>query len=239
MSANDKKFVLKRKTAEELETYFDQRGLLPTSQSPVSPNTVSADVLLTAADIGKMVEGKGIYIGTWKADHPEGKFSFEAGGLELYPPGLKEVFNVFAAPEDLKDTLGERLEVTFNKASRHLDALKNWHGYDGHGFADYEELYVALRDLTYKGEWIVPPSDIMGLTLLKSEVRQALPGLSTGPDAVPYWGQPMPSTVQDMEGFLPPEQALFKYSSDSSASCMPMDDRKAACLRLVRLEVRR
>lgn len=124
--SNDKKIELKRKTDEEIKTYFEQRGLTPPS-----------NLRLTDADIGKMVEGQGIYIGFWQ------------------PKGLSRVFNVFAAPEDLP------VKMNYEQTVKYMAGLKNWHGQDGASYPTDEELRKAMADGNYTGGWVVPPREVL------------------------------------------------------------------------------
>jgi hypothetical protein len=68
---------------------------------------------------------------------------------------LRQTFNVFAAPEDLPETM------TYDNTVKHIAGLKNFHGYDGTNYANDSELYAAIKRGSYKGGWIIPPRDIL------------------------------------------------------------------------------
>lgn len=88
---------------------------------------------------GDLVEGQGIYIGTW--------------GDEF--GGIKKTFNVYAAPENLPAL------YTYEDAVRTVSKLQNWNGYDGTKFSDDLKFYKALKKGTYRGGWIIPPLSVL------------------------------------------------------------------------------
>jgi len=107
--------------------------------------------------IGQMIEGKGVFLGVWTPKDREGK-------------SLNKTFNLFAAPEDLTDSLtnagGKKELRTFKKTVAHVAGLKGWHGHDGfnhnvRGKSEDEALYDALRDGSYNGGWFIPTKDIV------------------------------------------------------------------------------
>ncbi len=106
-----------------------------------------------AFEIGELVKGKGIYIGVWKPRDKKGN-------------SLGDIFNVFAALEDLKDDSDHRLLLTFSEAVERVARLQGYHGHDGF---DHEvknqtpdgAFYEALRAGNYKGGWVIPPAEIL------------------------------------------------------------------------------
>ena len=102
---------------------------------------------LKHAKIGDYIEGKGIYCGKWVPKDRTGK-------------SLGTIFNLFAAPEDIG------ILKSFNDAVKSVATLRNWHGHDGydHEAGDrnpQEKLYDDLRSGNYKGEWFIPPKDVL------------------------------------------------------------------------------
>lgn len=97
---------------------------------------------------GKTVPRQGVYIGTWEPKDRNGK-------------SLGKIFSVFAAPQDLTNDSGQRALLTFKAAAERLAGLKNWHGFDGGSYASDTALYEAIRNGSYKGEWVIPTSDIL------------------------------------------------------------------------------
>jgi hypothetical protein len=93
-------------------------------------------------EIGESVEGEGIYLGTYEL--PNG-----------YQKGLANVFNVFAAPTDITES------VPYENAIAIVAGLKGWHGHDGEYFADAESFLRALGGESYKGGWVIPPREIL------------------------------------------------------------------------------
>jgi hypothetical protein len=89
---------------------------------------------------GQEIPGQGIFLGTWQ------------------PEGLSQKFNVFAAPEDLPDTM------KYVEAVKHLAGRKGWHGHDGTNYATDKEFRQALGNGSYAKEgsgWIIPPRELL------------------------------------------------------------------------------
>ncbi len=93
-------------------------------------------------EIGQKVEGKGIFAGLWQ---PWGD-----GRI------LAKKFSVYAAPEDLADSSGQKL-LTFRQAATEVVKLQNWHGRDGLDVGGDDALYRLLNSGRYHGNWIIPP----------------------------------------------------------------------------------
>lgn len=68
---------------------------------------------------------------------------------------LGKIFNVYAAPEDLPETM------KYVDAVKHIAGLKKWHGYDGTNYPTDKEIYAALKDGSYKGGWIIPTRELL------------------------------------------------------------------------------
>jgi hypothetical protein len=114
-------------------------------------------------DIGFYVKNKGIYMGTWVPRNDDGNY-------------LGRVFNVFAAPEDLKDWNSARLMTSFNYAVGHISSLPSYLGHEhfNHDVKDVEAdeaIYKAIRDSKYDGEWFIPTKSILADNLYKNRER--------------------------------------------------------------------
>jgi hypothetical protein len=102
--------------------------------------------------IGELVAGKGVYVGVWEPRDGKGK-------------SLGKVFNIYAAPANLRDESGAKSVFGYNEALSRIAGLKNWHGANGAVYANEDAFYQALKDGSYKGEWVLPPYVIAtGLT---------------------------------------------------------------------------
>ncbi len=91
---------------------------------------------------GQLVKGQGVFAGTWEPKDRDGK-------------SLGKIFNVFAAPQDLPETM------KYVGAVKHIAKLKGWNGFDGTHYATDKEIYKALKDGSYDGGWIIPTRDIL------------------------------------------------------------------------------
>jgi hypothetical protein len=101
-----------------------------------------------AALIGEPIEGRGIYLGRYKP--------WNRDGLSLH-----KVFNVFVAPENLKDDAGKKAIFEYREAVTRVQGLKGWHGFDGAPYSNDEEILEALGKDTYDGGWIIPPGELL------------------------------------------------------------------------------
>lgn len=94
---------------------------------------------------GDLIPGQGIFLGRWRPK-------------DDYGDSLGKTFNVYAAPEDLVDDDGyNRALLDYERAVFRVFRLKNWHGHDGGLYRNAGEIYSALVDGKYKGEWFIPP----------------------------------------------------------------------------------
>ena len=91
--------------------------------------------------IGKLIVGKGIFIG-----------QEERGGRK---------YNWFAAPTDLKETSGDKILRTYNDTGKELASRRNWHGHDGADCKNEAGLYAGLENGSLLGKWIIPPRHIV------------------------------------------------------------------------------
>ncbi len=96
---------------------------------------------------GDLIPGQGIYMGKWQPKDRDGA-------------SLGKVFNVFAAPEDLKSSDATPLHLTFHDTVYWVDKLKDWHGYNGAYFHNDRELIDALKNRSYNGGWFIPPVEL-------------------------------------------------------------------------------
>jgi hypothetical protein len=102
--------------------------------------------------IGQMIEGQGIFLGRYAPVDRDGN-------------DLGKIFNVFAAPKDLKggkNSFNKEGCFQYDELLECLSALKGWEGFDGTNFANDTELLEALRNDSYNGGWIVPPIELLG-----------------------------------------------------------------------------
>ncbi len=147
-----------QKELANIETQLAAAGFQVVTYVP-PVKKLNNEVVLTPNQIGMMIEGKGVYMGTWE---PKDRDDSNIG----------KTFNVFAAPEDLTDASGTKVLVTFNEAARQVTSLRNWHGHDGGNFANDTALYNALKNGTYNGEWFIPTRDLLcGKDLAGNKVR--------------------------------------------------------------------
>ena len=121
----------------------------------------SAKAMGDETRIGQLIPGKGIYLGIWSPKDREGV-------------SLSKTFNVFAAPYDLgldengqgkkrlfKSKRDEKLIAPYDYTVGTVAAMKNLMGHKGADYKNDTELYDALRSGAYKGEWFIPPRDLV------------------------------------------------------------------------------
>ncbi|MDD3370551.1 MAG: hypothetical protein PHE27_01870 [Alphaproteobacteria bacterium] len=104
------------------------------------------DPLELPYELGELVEGKGIFFGTWDVLDPR----FSKRGKKFY---------VYAAPEDLSAFPG--LLATWHYASKELAEKKGWYGHGGREYWEEARLRNDLINGDYGGEWFVPPRSFL------------------------------------------------------------------------------
>jgi hypothetical protein len=99
--------------------------------------------------IGQLVEGKGIYMGEWKPTDSNDR-------------SLNKTFDLYAAPEDIRQDNGDNLLMTFNNAVRHVAGLQNWHGHNGGDFKNEKDVMKAVRNNPGAlGSWFIPTKEML------------------------------------------------------------------------------
>jgi hypothetical protein len=122
---------------------------------PISKEIAEEERLQEAArQPDQMIAGQGVFLGKWQPKDRDGK-------------SLGKIFNVFAAPQDLPDTM------KYVDAVKHIAKLKGWNGFDGTNYATDKEIYKALKDGSYNGGWIIPTRDILVGTDIDGNKTQA------------------------------------------------------------------
>jgi len=114
----------------------------------VTPASVGTQFASSDLEIGQTVTGKGIYTGVWEPKDRQGK-------------SLGKKYAVYAAPEDLNDSNGKKVLLTFKKAAEEVGKLKGWHGHNGANYGNDTAVYKALKNGSYQGEWFIPTREIL------------------------------------------------------------------------------
>ncbi len=132
MSEPQKKFQLntKRPSKEQMAAVI---------KATLAPGSGYVATVLKSGQ--KMADGT-IYLGQYSPKDRDGV-------------SLSKTFNVFAAPEDLLETM------KYVDAVKHIAELKNWHGFDGTNYPTDKEIYAALKDGSYNGGWIIPTRELL------------------------------------------------------------------------------
>lgn len=128
--------------AKILRQYGLDATAVETAAAEPLPAVIAAPSVLQSPEIGEMVPGQGVYLGQYKPKDRDGK-------------SLSKTFNVFAAPEDLPETM------KYVDAVKYIAELKKWNGYDGTNYATDKEFYAAVKNGSYNGGWIIPTRDIL------------------------------------------------------------------------------
>ncbi len=131
MTAGQKKFQLNPNRLSEAQLKAIAKATLS-----------SAGYVAPAPESGQKMPDGTIYLGQYSPKDRDGK-------------SLSKTFNVYAAPEDLPETM------KYVDAVKHIAKLKKWNGYDGTNYATDKELYAAIKSGTYNGGWIIPTRDIL------------------------------------------------------------------------------
>jgi hypothetical protein len=127
---------------------------------------VSAESSLSVApalEPGKLSPGKGIFLGSWSPQDRDGV-------------SLGKTFNLFAAPYDLgldENGRGTKQILTYNDAVKAVSEIRSLMGHDGASYENDKELYAALKDGSYKGEWFIPTRKMIAGTDIDRKQVQA------------------------------------------------------------------
>lgn len=80
--------------------------------------------------------------------------------------GLKQIWDIYAAPQDLKNPDGSNLLLPFYNTTDEnifwqVHKLTDYHGHDGCAFETEQDLNQALDNGKYNGGWIVPTIEML------------------------------------------------------------------------------
>jgi hypothetical protein len=120
---------------------------------PANTNTPQKIIKQSAAndplhDTGTLIEGEGVYLGTWEPKDNIGRT-------------LGKIFDIYAAPEDIRNGSGNLL-MSFNNAVEHVAGLRNYHGYDGGNFANEKAILDAVRNNPAAlAQWFLPTKELL------------------------------------------------------------------------------
>ncbi|MFY9287591.1 MAG: hypothetical protein WAO98_03720 [Alphaproteobacteria bacterium] len=115
-------------------------------------------------EIGTFILGKGIYFGNWEPVQHCWIVNPSLSDEDFTVTTRRKLgkrYQLFAAPEDLKEIDGTRVIASFERAAEEVAGLKDWHGYDGSPFNNYDALYQALETDRYQGGWFIPPLQLL------------------------------------------------------------------------------
>lgn len=104
-----------------------------------------------SGDIGKEIEGKGIYMGLWEPKDRKGH-------------SLGRAFDVYAAPSIIRIGQSNKpLAMTFNDASTYVRHLKDWHGHNGGTITNDSEVIYAVRNGYFNKlkSWFIPTRELL------------------------------------------------------------------------------
>lgn len=100
---------------------------------------------------GQLIPGKGVFLGEWSPKDRKGR-------------SLKKNYNLYAAPHDLgfdENGQGSRLATGLSDAVQAVGKITDLMGHSGAKYKNDAQLYKALRSDAYKGEWFIPPRDVV------------------------------------------------------------------------------
>jgi hypothetical protein len=126
---------------------------------PSKMNTTDGALCLRDKDyeVGDLVEGKGIFVGVYSVD-----FKKETGFLSSKK--ITREFNVFAAPEDLKDEMGQQFTGTFEEVLAAVARIENICGYAGirvERNTPLQEMLISKESYKKLENWFVPNLKIL------------------------------------------------------------------------------
>ncbi len=129
-------------TATTLKKEITKSKIFPISQKILAERQQKKEQAFKNLAPGKLMPDGTIYLGLFTSER-------------LKPHHLRKTFNVFAAPEDLPDTM------TYIETVKHIAKLEKWHNYNGTKYKNAREIYKALENASYDGGWIIPPCELL------------------------------------------------------------------------------
>lgn len=195
-----------------VEDYDGTLVIRQDARAMLEPDPVRA----TPPEIGELVPGKGIYVGQYQGS---------------------KTFNLYAAPEDLKDPKGKRLRGKFAEIVDHVAALRGWHGHDGTNLNPTYALHQGALHSRHHGGWFIPSEEMI--------VKNLVPNISKGALKDTFF------TKGSHMGFLPTDAYCYRTGEycdvfPEGAFCYVVDIRngnawrwknfKTLSVRLVRAE---
>jgi|GEM_PF-2475762 len=128
-----------------VEAEFQDRALAIAEGKILLPQ---GDSVLRDVSLGESVPGKGVYLGVWEPKDNSGRT-------------LGKIFDIYAAPEDLRKGSGNLL-LTFNNAVKHVASLRNFHSHDGGNFRNEKAILDAVRRNPASLEkWFIPTKELL------------------------------------------------------------------------------
>jgi len=160
---------------------------------------------------GEMIRGQGIFVGRYAV---------------LQTDGFRKTFNVFAAPQDLTETM------KYPETVKAVSELKDYFGHDGAYYKDIDQLEEALLAGTYGDGWVIPSINMLCNVLkhkdegvLKDSFRKAA---AAAGDFFSYPEYYWSSTVRTVDGavntvnFLLGSSVYSDGDGHRSFSCRPV-----------------
>ncbi len=131
----------------EIESRASFANLCPISRAVIREKYLKA-AIEQRPEIGQKIKGEGIFLGQYRPKDRKGR-------------SLGKTFNVFAMPKDLSYKNGRKALLDFNKTVQFISELKNRYGHNGGNYVSDTQLYQALEDGSYQGEWVIPTRELL------------------------------------------------------------------------------
>ena len=140
-------------------------------------------------EVGQWIRDKGIYIGTWEPTDEKGK-------------SLDKIFDLYAAPEDLKKDTVNRLSMTFNDAACYVSRLKDWFNYDGSNLKSDKDVMEAVKNNPKElSKWFIPTIELLiGQDANGNKVQNT--NLYDKKEKMPHGSEFSTKTVDDLSDVL-------------------------------------
>lgn len=133
---------------QDPKTLIREQPILDNKPEPVTTKTEPRKIL--------KVTDKGIHLGEWHINDSGMRRAFNG-------KTNKRVFDIYAAPTDIANQLGDHLMLSFNDAVNYVAHLRNWHGHDGIYFDDHRKIIkAAIKTPDMLRSWFIPPMELLG-----------------------------------------------------------------------------
>lgn len=170
-------------------------------------------------EIGELIEDKGIFMGRMNVFRNQ---------------GIKQKFNVFAAPTNFLSQNQDVLMSEFEEAVQTVALLDQFLKNDGFDVSSEEALAKSVMSGEYKGQWVLPTYRVMHHVIAKNKDQGAFKDSYVKGEPISFEGPEYSWILRDGED-MPEIASCFRVDTDVMVT-KTLDEEPEASIRPVRFE---